>query len=336
MDIDGTQCTVAFHVDDLLITSESKSIIDVLCAGLSSKYGDVTRKDGPIVNYLGMVFDRSRSGEARVTMKGYVDDLLSGSGIPGVARSPATEGLFNVREKPTVAEERRAKFHSLVAKILYLAKRTKPKCLPATAFLATRVTRCTEDDEEKLRRIVRYIRESRGRGIVLRPGKRGVTLSMYIDAAYGVHQDRTSHTGSCVVVGDRGAVHCKSTKQSSMSKSSTEAELIALSDSANQGLYLRWFLIDQGYKMGPVIMYQDNTSTMALLARGKPWAERTRHIDIRCFWVADRVKNGKPIIEHLGTAEMYANVLTKPLQGAQFIYERQCLTGWVEDAVAKQ
>ena len=68
---------------------------------------------------------------------------------------------------------------------------------------------------------------------------------------------------------------------------------------------------------------------------GSTIAERIRHIDIRYFWVADRVKNGKPIIEHLGTAEMYANVLTKPLQGAQFIYERQCLTVWVEDAVAK-
>ena len=47
------------------------------------------------------------------------------------------------------------------------------------------------------------------------------------------------------------------------------------------------------------------------------------------------MKNGEAVIEHMGTAEMYANVLTKPLQGSQFIYERQCLTGWVEDAVAK-
>ena len=106
----------ASHVDDLLITSESNSMIDVLCAGLTRKYGDVTRKDGPIVNYLGIVFDLSRSGEARVTMKGYVDDLLSGSGIPGVARSPATEDLFDVSEKPMVAEERRVKFHTVLSK----------------------------------------------------------------------------------------------------------------------------------------------------------------------------------------------------------------------------
>ena len=57
------------------------------------------------------------------------------------------------------------------------------------------------------------------------------------------------------MVGDSGAVDCKSTKQSSMSKSSTEAELIALSDSANQALYLRWFLIDQGVALYRIYTY---------------------------------------------------------------------------------
>ena len=56
-----------------------------------------------------------------------------------------------------------------------------------------------------------------------------------------------------MVIGDVGAVHCKSSKQSIVTKSSTEAELIALSDSANQGLYTRNFLITQGCKMEPVI-----------------------------------------------------------------------------------
>ena len=36
---------------------------------------------------------------------------------------------------------------------------------------------------------------------------------------------------------------------------------------------------------------------------------------------------------HNGTAELYANVLTKPLQGSQFLYERGCLTGWPAAAV---
>ena len=103
---------------------------------------------------------------------------------------------------------------------------------------------------------------------------------------------------------------------------------MALSDSANQVLYLRYFLIGQGHDTGAVRVYQDNTSTMALIARGKPGAERTRHIDIRHSWLTDRVKAKEAEAIHMGTKEMYVNVLTKPLQGSQFVYERECLTGW--------
>ena len=208
------------------------------------------------------------------------------------------------------------KFHNMVAKLLYLAKRTKPECLTAVSFLAMRVTRCTADDIGKLARLVRYIRRTKDRGVVLRPGQLGIRVRVFVDAAFGVHTDFRSHTGSCVVIGDTGAVHCRS---------STEAELMAVSDSANQGLCLHHFLKDQGHDTGPVTIYQDNTST---IERGRPGAERSRHIDIRHFWLHDKVKDKEAIIVHLGTKEMYADVLKKPLQGKQFAYERDCLTGW--------
>jgi alpha-D-ribose 1-methylphosphonate 5-triphosphate synthase subunit PhnL len=105
---------------------------------------------------------------------------------------------------------------------------------------------------------------------------------------------------SCI--GDVGAVHCSSTKQSIVSKSSMEAEMVGLSNAANQGLHMRNFLVLQGYRMPSV-----KVSCMALIARGRSGAERTRHIAIRCFWTKERVDNGKMRIEHKGTKEMYAN-----------------------------
>jgi hypothetical protein len=131
-----------------------------------------------------------------------------------------------------------------------------------------------------------------------------------------------------VVIGDTGAVHCTSVKQDIVVKSSTEGELVAVSNAANQGLSSRQFLIAQGYKMEPVILYQDNLSCMAMLARGRSGSERTRHIAIRYYWTKERVDNGEMRIMHKGTKEMYANVLTKPFLGSQFVYERMCLTGW--------
>ena len=218
--------------------------------------------------------------------------------------------------------------------MLYLAKRARPDCLTALAFLATRVTKCTTDDLVKLNRLMRYVWATRERGIIFAPGDKGIVVSVLIDAAYGVHPDGRSHTGSCIVVGSRGAVHCKSAKQQIVTKSSTEAELVALSDSANQALYVRYFIIGQGHSCGPVTIYQDNMSCVALIDRGRSATERTRHISIKYFWLKERVDMGEAKVVHLGTKDMYANMLTKPLQGAQYKSERYGVTGWPDKDLA--
>jgi hypothetical protein len=325
---DGKQCTLCIHVDDLLITSVDKSMIDELTDGLRKRYGEITLKHGPQINYLGISIDFAHPGEARLTMAGYVNEIVTTSGVTGTARTPAADNLFDTDESDRVTEEVRVWFHRVVAQLMYLAKRTRWECLPAVSYLATRVTRCTVVDVEKLHRLVRYIIGTADLGVVLRPGELGIVVRLYVDASYGVHHDGKSHTGACVVMGDTGAVHCTSTKQDIVVKSSTEGELVAVSNAANQGLNSRQFLIAQGYKMKPVILYQDNLSCMAMLARGRSGSERTRHIAIRYYWTKERVDNGEMTIMHKGAKEMYANVLTKPLQGSQFVYERTCLTGW--------
>ena len=100
-----------------------------------------------------------------------------------------------------------------------------------------------------------------------------------MDASYGVHADLKSNTG-CVIGIGRGLVNSKSTGQKLNTKSSTEAELVALSDSTSQIVWTRGFLEEQGYKMGPATVYQDNMSTIALVNNGESNSDRTRHIAI--------------------------------------------------------
>ena len=184
------------------------------------------------------------------------------------------------------------------------------------------------DDLAKLERLLRYMCSTRDRGMVFAPGSKGISMSVLIDAAYGVYPDGKSHTGSCVVVGERGAVHCKSAKQQIVTKFSTEADLVAQSDSSNQALHSRNFIIGQRHACGPLTVYQDSMSCMSLIERGRSAAERTRHIAIKYFWLKERVDMGEARVKHLGTKFMYANQLTKPLQGAQFKSEREGITGW--------
>jgi hypothetical protein len=74
----------------------------------------------------------------------------------------------------------------------------------------------------------------------------------------------------------------------------------------------------QGYTMPPAIIYQDNMSTMAMIANGSATAKLTRHINIRYFWVKDNVERGEVCIQYMPTEDMVADVLTKPLQGHLF------------------
>ena len=73
---------------------------------------------------------------------------------------------------------------------------------------------------------------------------------------------------------------------------------------------------------------------MSLIERGRSAGERTRHISIKYFWLKERVDTGEARVVHLGTKDMYANLLTKPLQGAQFKLERYGITGWIDDILA--
>jgi hypothetical protein len=126
-----------------------------------------------------------------------------------------------------------------------------------------------------------------------------------------------SHTGSIITLG-KGAIYAKSSTQKLTTKSSTEAELVGLSDSSNQVLWTRNFIISQGYQHGSAIIYQDNQSTIQLINNGRSNSERTRHIDIRYFFLHDRIKEKEITIKYKPTNLMIADLLTKPLQGEQF------------------
>ena len=201
----GLQCTIAIHVDDLLITSACPLMIEELVAGLTKRYGEITRKNGPVMNYLGMVFDLTTPGEVKVTMTGFVNEMLKECGITGSARTPATEGLFDVQQNiDTATEQQRVTFRRCVAKMLYLVKR-------AVSFLATRVNRCTTDDLIKLKRLMRYVCATNERGVVFSPGESGIKVRVLIDA--GCTQTE-SHT-QVVALSSESSRQCTASHQSS-------------------------------------------------------------------------------------------------------------------------
>ena len=163
-------------------------------------------------------------------------------------------------------------------------------------------------------------------GIVLEPTT-SLQLLAYVDASYGVHKDFKSHTGGILTLG-MGPVFTKSSRQKLNVASSMEAELVGVSDMLPQILWSREWLMEQGYEVSPVKLFQDNMATIHVANNGASGKERSRHIAIRYYWVKDRIEMGEIEVKHLGTAEMIADFLSKPLQGETFRKMRRLLLNW--------
>ena len=241
--------------------------------------------------------------------------------------SPATAHLFDVRDNAQALDSNSMEiFHKIVAKLLFACKRARPDIQTAVAFLTTRVTKSDEDDWKKLKRCLQYINHTIDLKLTLSADNMTV-IKWWVDASYAVHKDMKSHTGAALSLG-RGIIYGKSAKQKLNTKSSTEAEVVGVSDISSQIFWTLYFLMEQGYDVTENRLYQDNKSSILLENNGRlSSSQRTRHINIRYFFIKDRVDKEEVNIVYCPTEHMVADFFTKPLQGKQFIEFRNKILG---------
>jgi hypothetical protein len=349
--VKGKQCTICFHVDDCKISHVSPKVIDDMIAWLRQEYesiftdgsGKMKVARGKVHKYLGMTLDFATSKLVKVKMFDYVDEIIEvwnrackefDNGFEFVANrkkiaTAAPEDLFKVNEDALKLSPPEAKsFHSIIAMILYVTKRARPDTALAVAFLTTRVKAPDEDDWRKLRHLVEYLKSTRDLPLVLGAFNTGV-LHWHVDASFAAHHDMRGHTGGALTMGT-GCPVVSSTKQKCNVRSSTVGELVAVDEMLGQILWTRLFMLEQGIKVSDNILYQDNKSAILLETNGRASSsKRTKHIEIRYYYVADHIANGDLSIVWCPTDKMIADFLTKPLQGKVFQKFRDVLMGAV-------
>jgi hypothetical protein len=198
--IDGTQCMILWHVDDLKITHIKQEVLENLIDVLNVKYGKLdplTVTRGNIHDYLGMTLDYSTPGEITIRMEDYVQDLLEEAPVEmdRVATMPAADHLFTVSETPNYPDNATSEtFHHMTAKLLFLCKRARPDIQTAVAFLTMQVKCPDADDYKKLGRVIKYLWGTPDLALTLE-GNDTRIIKWWEDASFAVHTDMKSHTG---------------------------------------------------------------------------------------------------------------------------------------------
>ena len=318
-DTDTGKSLICLHVDDVLQSTNSTALNEELIQHLRATYKDINVQQGDKIFYLGLQLDVNSSQHSiGISQPGYIADLLKEFPVDRVSITPAADTLFDTSGDGQPEDS--TAYASKLMKLSYLAKRTRPDILLAVSFLAMRMKSPNHYDASKLQRIYEYLAKTQDYVFTLKPSN--LRILAWVDASYAVHTDGRSHTGILIGLGGhQGLVYFRSSVQRLVSDSSTYAELIAQHDGAHTIQWLSFLMEELGFPVSGdqvPIMYQDNRSAMQLAERGPGVVSRSRHFQVRYFYVKELIDTNSLQLVHLPTEQMHADFMTKPNQGKLF------------------
>ena len=205
--------------------------------------------------------------------------------------------------------KKKDKFHTFVARILYVARLARPDILGYISYLTTVVNKPSEGDEEKLKKLIGYLLFTLNLTYKISKHSRNkdnsIDINVYIDSSHGLHADMRGRTGIIIKLG-KATIFARSIKQKYNSKSSAETELYGVSE-----YWTKYWLQYMSEKHNKINLFLDNKSTIIMILTGKCVGRNTRHIHIRNFFVKQFVDDGTIKLVYMPSEGLIVDLLTK-------------------------
>jgi hypothetical protein len=169
-----------------------------------------------------------------------------------------------------------------------------------------------------VKNILKYLKRTKDMFLVY-GGDEELVVKGYVDASFDTDPDDSKSQTGYVFILNGGAVSWCSSKQSVVAGSTCEAEYIAASEAAHEGVWMKEFISDLGVipsASGPMTIFCDNTGAIAI-AKEPRFHKKTKHIKRRFNSIREYVKDGDIEICKVHTDLNVADPLTKPLPRAK-------------------
>ncbi|PKU73279.1 Retrovirus-related Pol polyprotein from transposon TNT 1-94 [Dendrobium catenatum] len=309
---DHSKIYVLIYVDDIILTGNNVSSINQLLDKLHQRFN--MRNLGSLTQFLGLTAEATPSG-LLLHQSRYATEILDRAGMLNckavtspITVKPLTETNSAIFSNPTL-------YRQLVGALQYLTL-TRPDLTFAVNKACQYMHQPTDSHFDALKRILRYIRGTTQVGITLSGSS--LTLRAYSDSDWaGDQHDRKSTTGYCNFLGDT-LISWSVKKQSTIARSSTEAEYRAIASATTEIIWLRRLLQELDIPQNvPTILYCDNTSAIAL-ANNPVYHARTKHIEIDCHFIRECIKNQSIQVHHISSKDQLADLFTKALPISRF------------------
>ena len=332
--VDGSQLTLIFHIDDILASHKKAHIVAECIKLLDGAYGKadaLAATRGKRHEHLGMTLDFGVvEGACAISQCDFVKKMhrnlpkeLKGP----YRRAPAPPDLLKVNENaPLATKELGSRYHENSAKLLWLGQRGRPDSQLATGFHCTRVKNTAVEDLGKLRWPMGYSWYARRMPLIISIDKSG-NVHVCVDGAHAAHQDGKGHSGLFATMG-RGAMMSASKKLDLVTTSSTETEVVSNGERFPKCAWFRYFRMSQGDEVKEDALHQDNQSCTQL-HKNYPFSvgRGSKHVNIRCFFVVDKMEKRDAKMACCPTEKMVADHSAKPTQGSLLVHQRNLILG---------
>ncbi|XP_061477847.1 ubiquitin-like-conjugating enzyme ATG10 isoform X1 [Rhineura floridana] len=312
----GTQTNIcAVYVDDIMYMyhdqQEEKEFREQLGRQVD------TKNLGPVTHYLGTDIVRAEDGSITLSQESKINQIIEECNMTecNVVKTPMVVAFQqNVQETPCTEPE---KYRRIIGKLQYLVKVSRPDICNAVSILSRKVEHPSEADWQGIKRIVRYLKGTKTKSLVLTGAKTG-GLECFVDADHAGELSSRKSTSGIVMMWHGSCIDWSSKKQTMVATSSAEAEYVALSQACNE---LQWFTMlmqDLGMEIQlPITVHEDN-QTCIKIATSEDHTKITKHISVRYFHVRDCVQQGFVNLTFCDTNNMVADIMTKPLCEEKF------------------
>ncbi|KAD7117504.1 hypothetical protein E3N88_04772 [Mikania micrantha] len=309
---------VCLYVDDIVCTSSNKYLIKEFKVSMMKEF---EMSDMGLLKYfLGLEVTQTKCG-VFVCQTQYANNLLMKFRMKNAKAESTPMNTSEKLQSDDYAEKMdEVTYRSAVGGLIYLTH-TRPDLAYSISVVARFMQRPSKIHMGVVRRILRYIAGTTQYGLWYDQGNE-LKLIGYTDSDWaGCVDDRKSFSANIFMLGN-GAVSWSSRKQPSVALSSSEAEYIAATSAACQGIWLRRILDDLGLNQSePTMVCCDNKSAINL-SRNPIMHSRSKHIELKHHFIRDLVKQGIIALEFCCTEDQLADFLTKSVTREKFVYFR--------------
>ena len=205
-------------------------------------------------------------------------------------------------------------YAQLVGSLMYLAIATRLDISHAVGLLGRFSSNSGLAHWKAAKHLLRYLQGTKDKKLTYAPDPSQSEMFLtYSDADHRGDRDAKRSTSGMMVKMGTGAISWSSKLQTITTLSTTEAEYVSAVSAGQEIIWLRNLLSEFGYEFSSAsTLFVDNMSAISV-ANNPEHHGRMKHLDLRFYWLRDMVEMGLIKVQHIRTAQMPADLLTKPL-----------------------